>query len=168
MNHLTNWTDKFRKKIKMNRNSTVYISRTFNASKNTLFKWLTQPDSISKWFGPRHLKIKNVENELRLSGNYSIELLKPDGTSFFISGTYTEIIEPDSLKFSFRYIGLSQVPPESIVHISLEEISPTNTKLFLIQKFETVPSDIENRAKAWENMFEKLVVEIKQQMSKKF
>ena len=137
------------------------MSRIFNTSKSNLFKWLTQPDFISKWFGPKHLTIKNVENELRTNGNYSIELLKPDGTSFFISGTYVEIIEPDSLKFSFKYIGLQQLPPESTVQISLEEISPTDTKLSLIQKFETVPADLENRTKAWENMFEKLTIEIK-------
>lgn len=145
----------------MSKSNIVSVSRLFNTSKSNLFRWLTDPGSISKWFGPKHLTIKNVENDLTINGNYSIELLKPDGKSFFISGTYLEIVEYDKLKFSFNYQGLEQLPPVSIVEIFIEEMSSSSTKLSLVQKFDTVPDDMENRTKSWENMFGKLMTEIK-------
>ncbi|NQY08864.1 MAG: SRPBCC domain-containing protein [Flavobacteriales bacterium] len=140
----------------MKTSNTVYVSREFNCTKSKLFEWITQPDLISKWFGPKHLSVKNVTNELRVNGNYNIEMIKPDGSTFIIGGKYLEIEEPNKLKFSFAYVGLAETPPESTVEIILEEINATQTKLSLIQKFETVPADMENRTKAWEGMFFKL------------
>ena len=114
---------------------------------------MVSPDLISKWFGPKHLKVKNVKSDLRLHGEYRIELLKPDGTGFFIGGTYLKIEAPDHLKYSFEYSGLDNSPPDSTVDIALEELKPKRTKLSLVQKFEILPSDLKNRTKNWEAMF---------------
>jgi len=140
----------------MTTNNKIYVSREFNHSKTVLFKWIVEPDLISKWFGPKKLVIKKVVSDLRVSGTYNIELLKPNGTIFNIRGTYLEIKEHTKLKFSFTYSGLEFLPPESIVEITLSEISPSITKLTLIQTFETIPGDMDNRSKSWEGMFEKL------------
>lgn len=137
------------------------MTRQFNCSINTLFKWIVEPSLISKWFGPKHLSIGNVQSDFKIGGHYEIELLKPDANCFFIGGIYLEIDEPNHIKFSFVYNGLDKVPPESTVQISLKEISPFYTELTLIQKFETVPSDMESRTKAWGNMFQKLTDGIK-------
>lgn len=141
-------------------NNNVYVSREFGCSKPILFKWIVRPDLISKWFGPKHMVVKNAQSDLNINGTYSIELLRPDGISIFISGMYIEIEEPHKLKFSFRYSGQDNLPPESTVEISLEAIDPDTTKLSLVQKFETYPSDMEARTQAWKNMFKKLEDEL--------
>ncbi|MGI9551310.1 MAG: SRPBCC family protein [Aurantibacter sp.] len=145
----------------MTTSNNVYISREFSCSKSRLFKWLVEPGLITKWFGPKNLTVKNVQSYLKVNGTYSVELLKPDGTFFYICGTYLEIEAPDKLKFSFGYSGLDRPPPESIVEITLKEINQTLTELSLIQRFETIPSDIDNRTKSWESMFEKLSEELR-------
>jgi len=145
----------------MTTNNTVYVTRQFNCSKNTLFKWIAEPSLISKWFGPKHLSVSNVKSDFKVGGHYEIELLKPDATRFTIGGTYLEIDQPNQLTFSFIYSGLPKLPPDSTVQISLKEISSFATELALIQKFETIASDMENRTRAWKNMFQKLTDAIK-------
>lgn len=144
----------------MTRNNTVCVTRLFSTSKKVLFKWLTDPNSIAMWFGPKHLSIQNVKSNFKIGGHYEIKLLKPDSTSFFIGGTYLEIEESTLLKFSFIYSGTGTLIPESVVKITLEEVNPLTTKLTLIQKFESIPSNMENRMRAWEDMLEKLAIEI--------
>ncbi|MEM7087425.1 MAG: SRPBCC domain-containing protein [Bacteroidota bacterium] len=144
----------------MTTNNIVHVTRQFNCSKPALYRWIVEPNLISKWFGPKHCKVGNVHNNFRTGGGYEIELLKPNSKRFSIKGIYLEIDQPNWLKFSFVYIGLETTPPKSTVTISLEEISPNSTQLTLIQKFETRPPDMENRTKAWGNMFETLFDEI--------
>jgi len=122
---------------------------------------MVKPKLLAKWFGPKHLSTGLIESDLIVGGNYRIELLKVQGNRFFIEGHYIEIEKPTKLVFSFKYEGLVNAPPDSVVTIIIEEIKPSISKLSLIQKFELIPTDVENRTKAWENMFEKLNSEIK-------
>ena len=137
-------------------NNTVYVTRKFNCSAKTLFKWIVEPEFISKWFGPKDFSVGVIQRDLKVGGDYKIELIKSDSTSFFVVGTYLEIDDRKCLKFSFSYSGLTKHRPKSIVHLTLKELDPLATELTLIQKFETTPDGIENKTKGWEYMFKKL------------
>ncbi len=140
----------------METTNNVYLNETFNCSPNELFKWMVEPHRICQWFGPKLLKVGRVETDVSLGGAYRIELLKPNGESFFIQGEYLEIEIPTKLSFTFAYIGLHNAPPNSVVKISLKAIDKNVSQLSLIQKFHTAPPDMEQRAKAWKGMLSKL------------
>ncbi|MFX3625820.1 MAG: SRPBCC family protein [bacterium] len=139
----------------MSAESKVYISRKFNCSKKELFRWLMQPDLLVKWFGPQKMQAKNVTVDFRIGGKYSIELLRDDGTSFFVEGEYAEIEEPEKIAFTMYYVGYPLAAPKSLVNMKLEEEN-NMTLLTFTQSFETVPADMGKRTAAWEYMFEKL------------
>lgn len=145
----------------MTTNNTVFVIRQFSCSKNVLFKWITDPSLISKWFGPKNFSVSYAKSDFKVGGHYEIELIKPDNTKLTIGGTYLVIDQPTQLAFSFIYRGLDKPPPDSTVQISIKEISSFSTELTLIQKFETMPSDMEHRTRAWKNMFEKLADALK-------
>ena len=130
----------------------VFVRRSFNCSAKALFEWLTKPELIAKWFGPKHLTVGTVDIQLNIGGAYSIELKKTNGQNFFITGKYLEINAPYKLVFSLNYEGLLTVPPKSIVRINLDATSATETTLTLVQDFEYTPSDMESRTEAWEHM----------------
>ena len=134
----------------------VYVSRKFNCAIDELFQWMVEPSLISKWFGPKHFSVGNIEANLRVGGAYRIELVKSNGEGFTIEGKYIEIEAPNKLVFSFKYHGHHNPPPESIVKITLEQIDLNISKLSLVQQFEIAPLDMEGRTKAWEAMFAKL------------
>lgn len=136
--------------------NTIYINRKFNCPKLELFEWLTKPQLIAQWFGPKRLSVGHVQTDLKIGGEYRIELLKADGQHFFILGAYQKISRPDQLVFSFKYEGLSSAPPESLVKITIEEITPKQSHLYLMQEFKTIPTDMESRTAAWNAMFSEL------------
>ena len=134
----------------------IFINRKFNCSVSQLFEWLVQPSLIAKWFGPKHLSTGDVQTDLQVGGDYSIELLKPDRQNFFIKGKYIEINVPNLVVFTLHYEGLPSPPPNSIVKIKLEELIQNQSLLTLTQDFEHTPSDMSSRTKAWEHMFQVL------------
>lgn len=136
----------------MEQHNRVYLTREFNCSIAELFRWIVEPGLISQWFGPKNLNVGKVENNLEVGGRYSIELVRPDRSSFFIRGQYLEIEQPAKLAFDFEYVGMASSPPKSIVRINLDEIHENRTRLALVQQFDTRPSDMETRTQAWVHM----------------
>lgn len=134
----------------------VYVSRTFDCDRIELFDWLSNPAKIAQWFGPKNFRIGKVISDLTIGGSISIEMIPPNGHPFFVQGGYLEINSPESLQFSLRYVGLSSPPPDSVVEISLHKLNENRTKLYLVQKFKSIPSNMEKRTKAWNWMMERL------------
>lgn len=149
----------------MNSQHKVFVNRTFNCSVSELFNWLVMAELIIQWFGPKQISIVKVSTDVRVGGKYSIELKKRDTQNFFIIGEYIKINAPYELDFSFQYKGLSNTPPNSIVKIKLEEVTPNESHLSLIQKFESLPSDMDNRTKGWQHMFSMLADRIETSIS---
>ncbi len=140
----------------MDKTTNVYVSREFNCGKPELFQWLIDPVLLSSWFGPKTFKPGKIETNPKKGGFFKIELIKPDGSSFFVTGEYLEIQEYETLHFSFGYQGMKNPPPNSHISITLESIDPKTTRLSLVQKFEIVPPDMASRTTVWQNMLLKL------------
>ncbi|WP_420602553.1 SRPBCC family protein [Flagellimonas sp.] len=136
--------------------NSLYLERTFDCSIEELFRWFSKANLIAQWFGPKHLNIGNISVNFQINGAYRIELKKENGDSFYITGIYQEILAPEKIVFNLTYDGLLKPPPDSVVKILLEQVTPSSTKLTFVQKFEILPPDMENRTKAWEFMFSKL------------
>jgi len=134
----------------------IVVSRKFNCPPAELFDWLIRPALIAQWFGPKHLSIGAVKTDIRVGGNYTIELLNSAAKSFFIKGKYIEISKPYRLVFTFHYFGLPSAPPDSFVKIKLETIAQNQSLLTLSQDFKHKPSDMDSRTNAWEHMLQKL------------
>lgn len=131
----------------------VFVNRTFNCSVERLFDWLVKPELLVKWFGPRHLSVGRVESDLRVGGQFSIELLRPEKESFFLEGEYLEIAVPSHLSYSYQYRGLANSFPDSTVRIELTPVSESQSELSFVQDFVSPPPQMETRAAAWEYMF---------------
>ena len=144
----------------MEKTTNIYVVRDFNCGKPELFNWLIDPALISLWFGPKELKTGKIEVSAEEGGAFKIEMIRPDQSHFFITGEYLEIRKFEAIQFSFCYRGLNSNPPDSKILITLESIDSKKTRLSLIQKFAHPPTDMSNRAKAWEYMFLKLSQEI--------
>lgn len=72
---------------------TVTIERIFNAPLQTVWEAWTQPEHISKWWGPKGMAIEVVEHEFKVGGKWKYTMPMPDGKQFISEGTYLEIIE---------------------------------------------------------------------------
>ncbi|MCE7991519.1 MAG: SRPBCC domain-containing protein [Roseivirga sp.] len=140
----------------------VYVKREFNTSSTRLFPWLTEPELIAQWFGPKDFKVSSVQTDLSIGGSYFIELVKTNQAGFSIAGKYLVISSPVELSFSLQYEGLPIPPPDSTVTFKLTTLATNKTQLSMTQEFVTEPVgiDMSKRTQAWEYMLEVLAQKI--------
>jgi uncharacterized protein YndB with AHSA1/START domain len=79
------------------------FSRIFEADPEFVFNALTHPDLIKKWFGPHGYTCPVVEVDLRVGGNYHIEMKPPEGEIVKLNGTYTEVKPPNILEYTWKW-----------------------------------------------------------------
>ncbi len=79
------------------------FSRTFEADPELVFKALTQPDFIKRWFGPHGYTCPVVEVDLRVGGGYHIEMKTPEGEIIKLNGVYNVVNPPAALEYTWRW-----------------------------------------------------------------
>ncbi len=85
---------------------TLIVRKTIRATAEKLFDAWTQPNQLTKWWGPESVICIGAEVDLRVDGRYRIGNKFPDGKVLWITGVfklvdrarklvYTWAIEPD-------------------------------------------------------------------------
>src|SRR5438128_629430 len=75
------------------------ISRTFDASRDLMWKVWTQPERMAQWFGPKGVKIFHSKNDLRPGGVYHYGMRTPDGKEMWGKWVYREVAKPERMVF---------------------------------------------------------------------
>jgi uncharacterized protein YndB with AHSA1/START domain len=90
------------------------ISRSFDASPALLWKALTEPERMAKWWGPKGLPVVAGKMDFRPCGRYLYGLRTPDGSAMWGRFIYQEIEEPTRItlvsSFSDEDGGLARHP----------------------------------------------------------
>ena len=79
------------------------FSRTFEAEPGFVFKALTHPDLIKKWFGPHGYSCPVVDIDLRVGGSYHIEMKPPEGEIVKLGGGYKIVDPPNALEYTWQW-----------------------------------------------------------------
>ena len=83
----------------------IHVRRLFKAPPELVFKALTEPEYVRRWFGPRALEITESEADLRVGGTWRVVHRAPDGTEFVFGGTFLELDAPHKRVGTFRWEG---------------------------------------------------------------
>jgi uncharacterized protein YndB with AHSA1/START domain len=70
---------------------TLTIKRTFNASRELVWKAWTQPEHIANWWGPRGMKTNVKKHDFKVGGEWEYTMTMPDGNEFISEGKYSKI-----------------------------------------------------------------------------
>ena len=68
-----------------------------------IFRMMTEPSELVKWWGPRGFTTPEVEIDLQVGGAYHLSMQPPDGDLFHLSGEFQEIDPPGRLVYTFRW-----------------------------------------------------------------
>jgi uncharacterized protein YndB with AHSA1/START domain len=68
----------------------IHIRRVFKAPPELVFRVLTEPEYLRRWYGPRQLEITECEADLRVGGTWRVVHRAPDGTEFAFHGEFLE------------------------------------------------------------------------------
>lgn len=73
-------------------NKDLIITRVFDAPIEVVWKAWTEPDNVTRWWGPKIFTSPLAEIDLRVGGKYHFCMRTPEGQDIHSAGTYQEII----------------------------------------------------------------------------
>lgn len=77
----------------------LILTRTFNASRELVYKVWTDPKHVAQWWGPHGFTTKIREMDVRAGGAWRYTMRGPDGNDYPFDGAYLEVVEPERLVF---------------------------------------------------------------------
>jgi uncharacterized protein YndB with AHSA1/START domain len=72
----------------------VVLTRVFDATPDLVFKALTEPELLKRWYGPKGWEMVVCDIDLRVGGKWRIVSRKPGGKEIGQFGVYQEIVRP--------------------------------------------------------------------------
>ena len=104
----------------------LVITRVFDAPRALVFKTLTQPEHLARWWGPKGFTLPACKVELRPGGVFDCTMRSPEGSEHCLHCVYREVTEPVRLVFTWAWLDDGGEPGhETLVTITLEEAGAT-------------------------------------------
>jgi uncharacterized protein YndB with AHSA1/START domain len=75
-------------------NREAVATRVFDARRELVFRAMTEPEHVVRWYGPRDTQLSSCEIDLRPGGRFRFVMAGPEGTEFAFSGEYLEVEPP--------------------------------------------------------------------------
>ena len=115
----------------------IEIRRRYEASCEALFLAWTDPEALKAWFGPEGVETHKAEVDLRVSGQYRVEMHLPSGSIVEHSGVYLEIVPSKRLVFTWILQGedcqgAQTKIIETRVTVNFTELDDGGTELYLL------------------------------------
>jgi uncharacterized protein YndB with AHSA1/START domain len=133
----------------------LQMRRVLRAPPSIVFRALTEPGQLAKWWGPTGFTTPSVELDLRVGGSYRIAMQPPEGKLFYLTGEFREVEPPARLVYTFRWEDPTPDDRETVVTLSLREVADGTELDFAQGTFATE----ERRAlhnQGWSDGFDKL------------
>jgi len=126
-----------------------------DAPRERVFRMLTEPVELAKWWGPRGFTTPEIELDLSVGGGYRFGMQPPEGELFHLAGEYFEIDRPSRLAYTFRWEEPTPDDRETVVSLSLAAIGDA-TELSLSQGMFATKERRSLHRNGWSDSFEKL------------
>ena len=75
----------------------LVLERTFNAPRDLVWRALTDPEQMKRWWAPRPYQTPEVEIDLRPGGIFRTRMTGPDGFNEDGAGCVLEVIEGEKI-----------------------------------------------------------------------
>lgn len=126
------------------------ITREFDASRERVWRALTEPKLFGQWWAPRGMSADIKVLDVRAGGAYEVAMIVPDGTRYPITGRYLEVVAPDRVVCTqdvdghpkewheqLRALGGDALGRPLTLTIGLEALGANRTRLTATTRFET-------------------------------
>ncbi|MDQ0710863.1 uncharacterized protein YndB with AHSA1/START domain [Streptomyces luteogriseus] len=111
----------------------VRLRRALDGSCPAVFRELTDPRELARWWGPDGFTIPSVESGLRPGGAYRITMRSPEGDLFYLVGEFLQVEPPERLAYTFRWEDPGPEDRETVVTLSFHDIDAARSELILEQ-----------------------------------
>lgn len=113
----------------------VVMTHVFDAPRDVVFKAVTDPELIPKWWGPRRYEAIVDLDEVRPGGRWRYLNRDTDGTEYAFNGVYHDVVNPERIVRTFEFEGM---PGHVCLDtLTLEEVDG-RTKYVSVSVFQSV------------------------------
>jgi uncharacterized protein YndB with AHSA1/START domain len=125
------------------------------APREQVFRGLTDPTEVVKWWGPHGFTLPKAEIDLRVGGGYRFVMKPPEGDPFHVSGRFLSIDPPRLISYTFRYEEPTPDDRETVVTLALEDHG-RQTVVFLTQGVFATQERLLLHRDGWSDTLERL------------
>jgi uncharacterized protein YndB with AHSA1/START domain len=97
------------------------LKRILPAPRGAVYRALTDPEELAKWWGPRGFSAPSVDFDPRVGRSYRIAMQPPDGDLFYLSGEFREVDPSGRLAYTFRWDPPDPDDRQTVVSLSLQD-----------------------------------------------
>ncbi|MBA8824526.1 uncharacterized protein YndB with AHSA1/START domain [Saccharopolyspora lacisalsi] len=113
----------------------VVMTRVFDAPRDVVFKAVTDPELVPRWWGPRRYETSVDHDEVRPGGRWRYLNRDTDGTEYAFNGVYHDVVNPERIVRTFEFEGM---PGHVCLDtLTLEEVDG-RTKYVNVSVFQSV------------------------------
>jgi uncharacterized protein YndB with AHSA1/START domain len=134
---------------------TLRLTQTIPAPRSAVWRAITEPEQLAKWWGPEGFAAPSVDFEPQVGGRYRIAMQPPDGQLFHLRGEFREVDPPARLAYTFVWDPPDPDDRETRVTLELEDRGQ-KTEVSLTQSEFATPARLELHQGGWTESFEKL------------
>ena len=127
----------------------LVLTRVFDAPPALVFEAWTRRDHLLRWWGPDDFTLPFCEIDFRVGGAYRYCMRSPAGEDHWVWGTFTEIVVPERIVFTWDREDLEGNPrSRSVVTVTFHD-EHGRTKLVLRQGVFELASDCAEHIDGW-------------------
>lgn len=116
----------------------LVITRTFDAPRTLVWRAWTDPEHVKQWWGPQGFHNESCTADIRVGGNFRLEMRAPDGNVYPCVGTFREIVRNERIVYEGEAMEGhpcgAGIPPRATVTVSFIE-QDNKTRLTLHTRF---------------------------------
>jgi uncharacterized protein YndB with AHSA1/START domain len=131
------------------------MTRMLPAPPSLVFRALTDPSELAKWWGPHGFTSPSIKSDLHVGGSYRIAMQPPDGELFYLAGEFRAIDPPNRLAYTFRWEDPAPDDVETLVTLSLRDVGGA-TELIFTQGTFTAERRRALHEQGWTDSFDRL------------
>jgi uncharacterized protein YndB with AHSA1/START domain len=110
--------------------TSLTLVRRIAARPSIVFDALTTPEGIACWWGPDGGPVLLAETDVRVGGRFRVRFRMLDGSEHESSGEYLDVVRPERLAMTWRWLGGGEDPGESLVEIDLRALAGSTELTF--------------------------------------
>lgn len=113
----------------------IVITRVYDAPRDLVFKTVTNPKLIPRWWGPKRYTTTVDKMEVRPGGVWRFIQRGTDGRGFAFRGVYHSATSPEALVYTFEF---EEMPGHVLLETVTFEEQDGRTKMTVRDVFQTV------------------------------
>ena len=136
---------------------TIVIERVLDAPRDLVWKVWTDPDEVTKWWGPEHFSTprESIEYDLRPGGVCRLTMVGPDGEEYPNDGHFGIVEPPERLSFAEEDIASPMIESGETT-VEFIELDEHRTKVVVTSRLICADELVPMAEAGWGSQFDKL------------